>query len=297
MEARLANMVHHMSGEADEDTMSAWSSLGGSGGGLASPGEIGPALSLRRRSSFGMQMASFSENPLQEQPIDHLTLDAELAEVGRGSTESDTIGGGTFGAVVERAKEGRGGGVGKDEAGTVSARASIGIGGAAETAAAGISAQIDGGGAVPSGDNSGVEPSSPEREKGQGEGPSAAAVETAAITTHHGSTEGRRRSNQDDQSNHNDSARSDSSITAGSVRGDEEASRGGGHEHPPPVNVQGSAESGGSDSRCAITDIAPLKPMSCPSGVSCPIISRRNLDRQVRAWFLVHCSIVGIVDT
>lgn len=67
MEARLANIVHHMTGEADEDTMSAWDSLGGVG----SPAELGSSLA-RRRSSVGSQMASFAEAP-------HLDLDDELS--------------------------------------------------------------------------------------------------------------------------------------------------------------------------------------------------------------------------
>eukprot|EP00752_Nemacystus_decipiens_P012539 g11107.t1 len=111
VEARLANIVHHMSGEADEDTMSAWSSLNGgvgsgSGGGLGSPGEITPALSLRRRSSMGMQMASFSEDPVQELQGGQSTLDSELAEVGRGSVVAASDGiGDVFGHIVERVKE------------------------------------------------------------------------------------------------------------------------------------------------------------------------------------------------
>lgn len=239
-----------MSGEADEDTMSAWSSLNGgggsgSGGGLASPGEIGPALSVRRRSSFGMQMASFSEDPLQELQSNQLTLDAELAAVGlaavaRGNTESDGIGD-TFGDVVSRAKDAeRGGRADAEEAaGTAPTQTSIPIGRPAESSAAGT---------VPSG----VEPLSPSEPASQGEGTSSAAgeivTEIVANTTH-GPTEGRRRSNQDDQSNDSDSARgADSSITGGSVRG-EGASRGGGDEHPPPSNVQGSIASGGSEAR------------------------------------------------
>lgn len=57
MEARLANIVHHMTGEADEDTMSAWGSLEGVGS---------PADLSRRRNSFGLQMTSFSEGPFED---------------------------------------------------------------------------------------------------------------------------------------------------------------------------------------------------------------------------------------
>lgn len=106
MESRLANIVHHITGEADEDTMSAWESLnggGGGGGGPGSPTDMGP-LSLRRRSSFGQQMTSFMENPLVELQNDELTLDAELAEVGRGGVENDEMRP-TIDGVVKRAKE------------------------------------------------------------------------------------------------------------------------------------------------------------------------------------------------
>ena len=44
MEARLANIVHHMTGEADEDTMSAWGSLGSAG----TPAEHVPSPGYRR---------------------------------------------------------------------------------------------------------------------------------------------------------------------------------------------------------------------------------------------------------
>ncbi|CAM9905079.1 unnamed protein product, partial [Sphacelaria rigidula] len=85
MEVRLANIVHHVTGEADEDTMSAWGSLG-----TASP--VGDAPPARRRSSFalGLQGAAFSEGPIfeldgigEESPEKHepalATLAAQLA--------------------------------------------------------------------------------------------------------------------------------------------------------------------------------------------------------------------------
>lgn len=85
MEVRLANIVHHVTGEADEDTMSAWGSLG-----TASP--VGDAPPARRRSSFalGLQGAAFSEGPIfeldgigEESPEKHepalATLTAQLA--------------------------------------------------------------------------------------------------------------------------------------------------------------------------------------------------------------------------
>lgn len=274
-----------MSGEADEDTMSAWSSLNGGGGsgsyngggGLGSPGEICPALSLRRRSSFGMQMASFSENPLQELQSDQVTLESELAAVGRGSARSDRSGD-TFRDVVERTKGVQGGGGGGEGTGTAPTPGeSTPIGGAAETesVAAGSSAQIDGDGTVPSGDKRGidVEPSSPSLpsplapKESRGERPPPAADKSVA-TGMNGPMEGRRRSNQDDQSSDSDSARgADSSITGGSVRG-EEASRGGGSEHTPPVNTQahGSIQSAGSDARwaTAVQKKQLLNPLSCP---------------------------------
>lgn len=108
MESRLANIVHHISGEADEDTMSAWESLNGGGGvgagGLGSPSEMGPAFSLRRRSSFGQQMASFSEDPLVGLGSDQGSLDAELADVGRGGIEIDEMKP-TIGGAIQRANE------------------------------------------------------------------------------------------------------------------------------------------------------------------------------------------------
>ncbi|CAM9661521.1 unnamed protein product [Ectocarpus fasciculatus] len=105
VEARLANIVHHISGEADEDTMSAWSSLaGGGGGGAGSPTELGTAPSLRRRGSFGMQMAPCSEDPPFDFRNDKISLDEELANVGRGGDESKDVVT-SFGGVVERAKD------------------------------------------------------------------------------------------------------------------------------------------------------------------------------------------------
>lgn len=169
-----------MSGEADEDTMSAWSSLNGGGGsgsgggGLGSPGEIGSALSLRRRSSLGMQMASFSENPLQELQGDQTTLDSELAEVGRGSVVAGDGIADAFGDIVERVKEARRreegeggeGETGREGGGRAPStrRGSFPVGGALEietgavvaAAAAGSISQIDGNGTVPSAGNSGA---------------------------------------------------------------------------------------------------------------------------------------------
>lgn len=156
MESRLANIVHHISGEADEDTMSAWESLnggGGGGGGLGSPAEMGPAHSLRRRSSFGLQMASFSENPMVEPRSDQVTLESELAEVGRGGLENDEIRP-AIRDVVQRTKEAAGVEEGEG-AGVVTATAeSIPIDGGEkggtkkaqvgdETASAGHSAEMD----------------------------------------------------------------------------------------------------------------------------------------------------------
>ena len=55
MEARLANIVHHMTGEADEDTMSAWGSLESAG----TPAELLASPGCRR---------SFSATQTQQQP-------------------------------------------------------------------------------------------------------------------------------------------------------------------------------------------------------------------------------------
>lgn len=60
MEARLANIVHHMTGEADEESMSAWESYGS-----CSPAEPAPS-GAQRRSSFGPQVTSFDREPLLE---------------------------------------------------------------------------------------------------------------------------------------------------------------------------------------------------------------------------------------
>lgn len=58
MEARLSNIVHHMTGEADEDTMSAWGSLEGGG---SSPTDFS-----RKRNSFDPQMAPLGEGPFDD---------------------------------------------------------------------------------------------------------------------------------------------------------------------------------------------------------------------------------------
>lgn len=63
MDERLANIVHHVTGEADEDTMSAWSSMGG----MRSPSEFGiSSLPRRGGSPFGLNASSFSRGPLFE---------------------------------------------------------------------------------------------------------------------------------------------------------------------------------------------------------------------------------------
>lgn len=256
-----------MSGEADEDTMSAWSSPnggGGSGSGLGSSAELGsgPVFSLQRRSSFGMKMGSFSEDPLLlelQSDQDQVTLDAELAQVGRGRAESGGMGS-VFKDVVQRAKEtlGEGGAV---KARAASPRASVPTRGATETAAAaGTVAKIDGDGTEPSGDKTGVKPSPPPESESPGEGPVATASKTAVTATNGPAEEtfaatsptngSRRRSNQDDQSNDSDSAKGGSSLTGGSVRG-EEASREEGDENTLPSDAPGSVQTGGSDARCA----------------------------------------------
>lgn len=275
-----------MSGEADEDTMSAWGSLGGGGGGLGSPSELGPPLSLRRRSSFGMHMSSFSEDPLHEHPVDGATLESELAGVGRGGDQGDDDLG-TFGGVVNRAKEvGPGGGRDAptaDETGQSSTNGN-------DTGEL-HGAQDKGSAAVTAG---------PKEEKGQGlagmvpKEPKDAAVREP-VADGNGSnsltnvladsseerrskaladTEGintlqpRRRSNQDDQSDgfnsKANSARSgedeadagrgmpnvDSSVDGAGVNGEERDGRGEGSEYPlVALTAEESVASGGSDAR------------------------------------------------
>lgn len=57
----MANIVHHMSGEADEDTMSEWGSLRGAN----SPVEITNSLS-RRHGPISQHMPSFAESHLDD---------------------------------------------------------------------------------------------------------------------------------------------------------------------------------------------------------------------------------------
>lgn len=52
----MENIVHHMTGEADEDTMSEWSSLRSSG----SPSDLGSSVA-RSRNPFGGQMSPLNE--------------------------------------------------------------------------------------------------------------------------------------------------------------------------------------------------------------------------------------------
>lgn len=84
MEARLANIVHHVTGEADEDTMSAWGSLG-----PASPG--GDSSVTCRRSSFGhgLHTASFHDDRLLE--LDEIGEESPLSdrpELGKSAGEA-----------------------------------------------------------------------------------------------------------------------------------------------------------------------------------------------------------------
>lgn len=74
MAARLANIVHHVTGEADEDTMSAWENIN-----LGSP--VGDNSVARRRGSFtlGLQGASFSGDSR-----------FELDEIGEDNSGSET---------------------------------------------------------------------------------------------------------------------------------------------------------------------------------------------------------------
>ena len=60
MEARLANIVHHMTGEADEDTMSAWGSVGSAG----TPAELMPSPG-RRRSFLATQISDGGVSPFK----------------------------------------------------------------------------------------------------------------------------------------------------------------------------------------------------------------------------------------
>lgn len=80
MEARLANIVHHMTGEADEESMSAWESLGSQ-----SPCQPKPpaAVSRRRSSSSGLPFT-----PLQRDPLFELDETGILAEDPRGQEQA-----------------------------------------------------------------------------------------------------------------------------------------------------------------------------------------------------------------
>lgn len=80
MEARLANIVHHMTGEADEDTMSAWGSLGS-----GSPGEPAPSV-VRQRGYFGTQAMPLSHEPLRE--LDEIGVEDQAHMAGEGRRES-----------------------------------------------------------------------------------------------------------------------------------------------------------------------------------------------------------------
>lgn len=281
MESRLANIVHHMSGEADEDTMSAWGSLNS---GLCSPAELGAAQSMRRRSSFGMQMSSFSEEfgPLSPpgQQKDQELVDAQLPEIGRDgrmrtrSSMRDT---------VQHAMEkglGDGGGEEKGEAGPVATPTDGVIDGEKYREnipdnTAGTSATVDaavssGGIAESSQSPEAVEVptlQSPITADPSGGNDKAAVMETSqnALLTGSGRSivddlDAPRRSNQDDSDQSNGSARSGSSITGVSVPGEggEEGEIGRREEielPPPALSPEESVglDSAVSDARCVRT--------------------------------------------
>lgn len=260
-----------MSGEADEDTMSAWSSL--AGGGLGSPGDLGPSLSLRRRSSFGTHMSSFSEDPFHEPPPRAAkNIESELTDVGRGGDQgTDALE--TFGGVVDRPKN-----VASDVApgggrGTVAPEEPNEVAVRQPASEAQKEAKL---GATPftggSGSTGDLKNTADSRE-GRSSEILAGAEE---IDDRHP----RRRSNQDDQSEGLDSkvnsARSgdegaagtttpkmDSSVNGGSNNGEEGASRGEGIEFPlVALAVEESVASGGSDTRY-VRDVPDRIPLTC----------------------------------
>lgn len=137
MEARLANIVHHMTGEADEDTMSAWGSLEGVG----SPTDLS-----HRRNSFGLQMASFSEGPFEDAEDTRTTGLSQL--VSKVAAEETAILGNKVGTGIFKSTVGRE---------TVQADEDMGAGdivGGHTTAAGGIQPED----AVIAGDNDDDEP-------------------------------------------------------------------------------------------------------------------------------------------
>lgn len=272
-----------MSGEADEDTMSAWGSLNS---GLGSPAELGngPTQSLRRRNSFGMQMSPFSEEPggsilPPDRQKDHVFAGAELSENGGDGRRRNSMVN-----VVQHAMDAglvdQSGG----EAREVEPVATL-IDGAVDkdkdlegihdkTAAAVTSATV--GDDVPDGgiDEPSLSPSAAVLATAHSTGPSGGDEEVAPIETPQetlldgsgtrviGDFDPRRRSNQDDSDQSNGSARSGSSITGVRVPGEEAEQRlgqGVGSELPPPAfSLSGSVDvdSVVSDARCVCMECA-----------------------------------------
>ncbi|CAM9424792.1 unnamed protein product, partial [Scytosiphon promiscuus] len=255
VESRLANIVHHMSGEADEDTMSAWGSLGG---GLASPAELGPSLPLRRRSSFGMHMSSFSEEPFLEPPVGRTSLNGEGADVARsGDQGKNDLG--TFGSVVDRTKEkATGGGTEALTAGQSDLSSSDRNPNNAATRRPASETAEERTAVPPAVDRQGSDgvSSNPPDSGDERAKKALASLEGTKVL------QPRRRSNQDDQSDglnsKINSARSGederdprtSMSEIDSVHGEETASNAEGSEYPlTALIVEGSVESGGSDAR------------------------------------------------
>lgn len=274
-----------MSGEADEDTMSAWGSLNS---GLGSPAELGngPAQSLRRRSSFGMQMSPFSEEfgPIlpPDRQKDKVSAGAELSEIGGDgrmrTSMVDVVQHTIDVGLVERAEEVKEAGpvatptdsaVDRDKdlenthdktaaaATSVDAVPNGGVDEPSQSPPAPVSATVQ----STTGTSGGDEEAAPvDKRELQVDTPQKTLLDGGGSGTRViGDLDARRRSNQDDQSH--GSARSGSSITGigdpgegpeGPEGSEQRLSQGVGSELPPPAfSLSGSVgvDSAVSDAR------------------------------------------------
>lgn len=260
MEARLANIVHHMTGEADEDTMSAWGSLGSAG----TPAEHVPSPGCRR-SFIATQAPDFGVTPVE--PVE---LRGKNDTGGSGESVNDDLTTGEVDIgdqVVPRGGDGRKqGGAGTPlvddgdmRASRLRAELDTADGNMRQGDGAVVNGVVDSGDAVVGRDKTEGEspPATHELEgtssKQNGANPSGGNGASADNTVVIAPEEPRRGNNQDDQSD-------DSNSKTGSARGDvivfetnniadENLHLANRADQPRALDLQESITSGGSDAR------------------------------------------------
>lgn len=310
MEARLANIVHHMTGEADEDTMSAWGSLGSAG----TPAELVPSPG-RRRSFLATQVSDFGVSAVEPAELrgkndtggsggsvnDDLTIgEVDVGDQvvprgrdgreqgGAGTAQVDDGGMGTSrlqgelgtadgdmrqgdGATVNGVADAGNAGIGGDKVADQSLRATHDLEATSTNQNGAIASEGNGAGV-----NSGVV-TAPEGAKTAGTSNAVAEESTGQVHEEAGSYP-RRASNQDDQSESSNSklssARGGAIVDETNDMTDESLHLTYRANQPRALDLQESITSGGSDAR----HVARLR-WIWAFGRVCQLIRRRKRKR------------------